>query len=203
LGRPDEAVAILGQASELAKTVPDYATQVEAGGELGRCYLCQGKLEEALSALQTSQQVCDEHRAGWGTSTPLRNGLAEAYLVAAEQGTRLRPSAGGAWLGRARRACREALKQGKAFRPGLPEAMRLRGTYEWLRGKPAAADKWWRRGLALAEEMGQPYDSGLIHLEMGKRLGERAHLERAEALLSEVGAAWDLARARELLAAGG
>ena len=30
-------------------------------------------------------------------------------------------------------------------------------------------------------------------------LGERAHLEKAEAIFAEIGAEWDLARARELL----
>ena len=28
------------------------------------------------------------------------------------------------------------------FRPLLPEAIRLKGTYEWLRRRPAAAEKW-------------------------------------------------------------
>ena len=36
--------------------------------------------------------------------------------------------------------------------------------------------------------------------EMGRRLGERAHLERAGAIFAEIGAEWDLARAREALA---
>ena len=78
----------------------------------------------------------------------------------------------------------------------------LQGRYEWLRGKPAAAQKWWRRSLALAEEMGQRYALGMTHLEMGQRLGERAHLERAEAIFAEIGAEWDLARAREALGIG-
>ena len=43
------------------------------------------------------------------------------------------------------------------------------------------------------------YDLGLAHLEMGLRLHDRAHLERAEAILAEIGAAWDAARAREAL----
>jgi len=87
----------------------------------------------------------------------------------------------------------------RAFRPGLPEAMCLQGTYEWLRGKPAAAPKWWQRSLLLAEEMGQRYGIGMTHLEMGRRLGERAHSERAEAILAETGAEWDLAQAREAI----
>ena len=43
------------------------------------------------------------------------------------------------------------------------------------------------------------YDLGTTYLEMGRRLGDRTHLERAEAILAEIGAAWDLARAREAL----
>ena len=34
------------------------------------------------------------------------------------------------------------------------------------------------------------------------RLGDRAHLERAEAILAEIGAEWDLARAWETLEGG-
>ena len=77
----------------------------------------------------------------------------------------------------------------------------LRGRYEWLRGKRSTAQKWWRRSLALAEELGQPYDLGMTHLEMGQRLGERAHLERAEAILAEIGAEWDLSQAQQAVAA--
>jgi len=76
----------------------------------------------------------------------------------------------------------------------------LRGTYEWLRDKPKAARKWWQRSLDLADAMEQCYDLGLTHLEIGQRLGDRAHLERAEAILGEFGAEWELARARYLLA---
>jgi hypothetical protein len=51
--------------------------------------------------------------------------------------------------------------------------------------------------------MGQPYDLGTTHLEMGERLGERAHLEHAEAILAGIGAERDLARAQALLARWG
>jgi hypothetical protein len=47
--------------------------------------------------------------------------------------------------------------------------------------------------------MGQRYDLAVTHLEMGQRLGERTHLECAEATLAEIGAERDLARAQEAL----
>jgi hypothetical protein len=39
--------------------------------------------------------------------------------------------------------------------------------------------------LALAEEMGMRYDLGMTYLEMGQRLKERAHLEKAETIFDE------------------
>jgi tetratricopeptide (TPR) repeat protein len=194
LGRLDEAVTVLREAVELTKAIPDQVTHLVAGGELGRYYLRQDQLEQALSTLHATQQAYVEHRAGWTAVTPLRNGLAEAYLLAAEQSDKTEKAD---WLKKAKLACRAALKQGKAARGGLPEAMMLQGRYEWLMGKPAAAQKWWGRSLALAEERGQRYDLGLTYLEMGQRLGERAHLERARAIFTKVGAEWDLARVRE------
>ena len=104
-----------------------------------------------------------------------------------------------AWLKKARQACKVALKQGKVYPPGLPEALMLRGRYDWLRGKHKAAEKWWQHSLALAENMGVRYDLGRTLLEIGERLGERAYIERAEAIFTKCGAQWDLAKAQEAL----
>jgi hypothetical protein len=81
----------------------------------------------------------------------------------------------------------------------MPEALRLQGTCEWLRGKKGTAQKWWEQSLTMAQEQGQRYDEGVTLLEMGSRLEDRGDLERAVAILSEIGAEWDLARAREAL----
>jgi tetratricopeptide (TPR) repeat protein len=195
LGQFPEATVALQEAIELAKAIPDHAFRISAIADLGRCYLRQGDLEGGLAMLQESHEFYAPYLGG-DSYASLRNGLAEAYLLAAERGDKTERAD---WLKRARRACKDALRQGKAFRPGLPEAMRLQGTYDCLIGKPAAAQKWWQRSLALAEEMGQRYDLGVTHLEMGQRLGERAHLEHAEAILAEIGAEWDLTRVREAM----
>jgi hypothetical protein len=39
----------------------------------------------------------------------------------------------------------------------------------------------------------------MIHLEMGQRLGDRTHLEKAERVFAEIGAELDLARTKKLL----
>jgi hypothetical protein len=103
------------------------------------------------------------------------------------------------WMGRARIACKKALKQGKVYRFGLPEAMRLKGTYEWLSGRSVTAKKWWQHSLSLGEELGMRPDLAITYLEMGSRLKDRAYLERAAAIFAEIGGEWDLAQAQKLL----
>ncbi len=79
----------------------------------------------------------------------------------------------------------------------------MQGTYEWLRGHPDRAQKWWRKSLDLAIKLGARYEGALTCLEIGRRLGDRAELELAEAEFSEMGAAFDLAEVRRLLDDGG
>jgi len=190
-GRLKEAVSSLRKAIELSEAIPDYNTRVYAGGELGRCYLRQENLEAALKTLIEAEHFYDEHNVKGHFLSPVRNGLAEAHLLAAERshGTERRN-----WLKKSKGCCRDALKQGKAFRPGLIEAMRLKGTYEWLAEKPTSAQKWWQRSSAAAEAGGMRYESGKTHLEMATRLKECAHLEKAKAIFAEIGIEYDLAQ---------
>jgi class 3 adenylate cyclase/tetratricopeptide (TPR) repeat protein len=195
LGKLADSIASLNTAMELLKSVPEYFTYVDCGGELGQCYLRLGDITRALSVFEECRLLRKEHNLLRSpTCTRFINGLAEAYLLLAEQGG---ASGKAEWLKKAGDACTEALKQGKAYLPGIPEAMMLRGRYEWLRGRPAAAEKWWRQSLELAERTGVRYDLARTHLEIGRRTGEPRQTERAEILLAEMGAEWDLTRIRE------
>ena len=75
----------------------------------------------------------------------------------------------------------------------------LRGIYQWTSGKQSSAEKWWKRSLRLAEDMGARYHLAMTHLEMGKRFSDRVHLKQAEEILAETGADWDLEQAWRLL----
>ena len=164
---------------------------------MGQCYLRLGDVDQALSVFGECQRLSVEYNLMKSpVLTRFRNGLAEAYLLAVEHSDNTE-SAG--WLKKAGKACKVALKKGKVYLPGLPEAMMLRGRYEWLRGKHKAAENWWRRSLALAEKMGVRYDLGRTLLELGQSIGERGHVERAETIFAEIGAQWDLAKAQEAL----
>jgi hypothetical protein len=74
-------------------------------------------------------------------------------------------------------------------------AARSQGTYEWLRGRPRNAEKWWQKSLDHAEKLGARYEGALTDLEMGRRLGDRDALERAAAAFAAMGAEHELAQA--------
>ena len=102
-------------------------------------------------------------------------------------------------LKEARKACRAAIKQAKRDTTAYVPACRTQGTYEWLRGRPRKAEKWWRKSLDHAGKLGARYEGTLTMLEMGRRLGDREQLGQAEVAFAEMGAQFYLARARELL----
>jgi class 3 adenylate cyclase/tetratricopeptide (TPR) repeat protein len=198
LGQIDAAVYSLRKAMELAATASNYLVYVDSGGDLGQCYLRLGQLEEAFSVFEDCERRTAEHNLmNSPVTTRYRNGLAEACLIAA--GERAADERNG-WLKKADRACSQALKQGKVYPPGMPEAMMHRGRYEWLKGKRTAAEKWWRRSLSLAEEMNVRFELGRTHLEMGRQLEDVAHLEAAVSIFTEIDSQWELAKAREKLA---
>ena len=192
----EETINHLQRTVELFKVIPDYLHLSWALADLGQCYLHQGKLPQALEVLEEAHSFITKHGLRGYSVTEARNGLAGAYLAVAEQAPGTERAK---WLKKAAHACRVALRQGKIDRSGLPEATRLQGRYEWLRGKYKAAQQWWQRSLAIAEESGMHYELGMTHLEMGDRLNDRTHLEQAETILAEIGAKWDLRRAKDAL----
>lgn len=73
------------------------------------------------------------------------------------------------------------------------------GRYEWLSGKAGAAQKSWAQALDRAIDSGMRYEEGMIHLEIGRRTGDRDELLQAESILEKIGAKFDLAAARKAL----
>ena len=196
LGRLEHARRALERAVELADAVPDDLNRVEARGDLGKCLLRQGKWEAALAELEEARRLAGEHHVQPHNAAPVWAGLVEAYVQAAEHTAGSERSQ---WLQKASLASESALKNARRSRPALAEAMRWRGTYEWLRGNRKSAQKWWQRSAALAAQLGMRYDLAISLLEMGKRLHQRIDLEQAEVILFEIDAEWDLACAKEAL----
>jgi tetratricopeptide (TPR) repeat protein len=196
LGQIDEAISDLARAIEVSEEVLDYHTQTAASGWIGRCHVAKGDLDQALTRLETGQQVLSAHGVIIEIAI-LGNGFSKAYLAAAEGSTGKDREE---WLKKAKRSCRDSLKAAKRYRPPLFDAQMFQGRYEWLRGSSSAAEKWWGKALQESKQTNDRYAEGVIHFEIGLHLGDRDHLLRAESILAEIGAEFDLAKTREALA---
>ncbi len=167
-----------------------------AAGRLAHCLVRQGRLEEARAVVAEMRQLMDDHGLRSYFCRSVRTAEATLCLLALEQAG---PDERRAALEQAKTACRNLLKHGKGDRGAFVPGYRMQGTYEWLRGRERKARTWWQKSLDLAPELGSRYEEALTRLEIGRRLGDRAELERAEAMFAEMGAALDLAEARRLL----
>jgi tetratricopeptide (TPR) repeat protein len=193
LGQLDQAILDLEHAIEIAQQVPDFHTQVAASGWLGRCLVAKGELAEAITRLEASQGILLNQGIVMEIAI-LGNGLSEAYLAATERSPGEEKQE---WLKKAKRSCRDSLRAAKRYRPPLIDAQMLQGRYEWLRGKTTTAEKWWGRALAESQRMRDRYAEGMVNLEIGRRSGDRKHLQQAVSILEEIGSEFDLAAARE------
>jgi tetratricopeptide (TPR) repeat protein len=197
VGKFDKAAANLKEAVNLAERVPNHWYRVTAGSFLGDCYLRRGDIAQALAVLEQNRDYAVQH----GIKGPVtyQNALAETYLL---MGERTSGSDRLIWLGKARSACRAALRTGKRYVPRLlPDALRVQGLYSYISGNQPKARTLWQKGITMAEKGGMRFEAGLTHLEVGRRLKDRAHLEQAAAVFAEIGAEFNLSEAQNLLEA--
>ena len=174
----------------------DFRIGAKVAGRLAACLLAQGKLEEAQALLEEHREHLRKNGIRGGLPSSVIMNCAASALMTAE---RSEGAGRDARLKEARKACRAAFKQAKCDRTAFVPACRTQGTFEWLRGKPRRAEKWWRNSLAHADKLGARYEGALTMLEMGRRLGDRKQLGQAEAAFAEMGAQFRLAQTRELL----
>ena len=196
MGDLEQALRLSEESLKLFDSIPDYADKAGALSDIGMCHLEQGRPERALEIMEEAQQlIADRGLRGLSLDqNPIA--LAECRLRIAELEDGSERSRE---LTKARSASRAALKYSRTTRSGVPGATRVNGTRMWLDGHHAAARKWWQRSLLAAEQSGERHDLGLTELEMGRRLNEPERLERAAAILYEVGAEFDFSKAQVAL----
>jgi class 3 adenylate cyclase/tetratricopeptide (TPR) repeat protein len=196
-GLANEAIVSHQRVIEIAEDLPDWATLAGAGGWMGRSYLALGKVDRALDIMELTQEIFFAKSSGNLLGyVYLGNGLALAYLTKAEE---TEGKVNKAWLKKAKDVCRQTLKGARQNRMALPDAQRFQGSYLWLSGKPKKAQKWWARALSRAEDTGMRYEEAMIHMEIGRHLGDHEHLQYAVSVLEDIGAEFALTAAREAL----
>ena len=123
-------------------------------------------------------------------------GPAEVYLAGweAERGNQELKAA-------AARVVKALNSFGSTFRIGRPYAWLYLGMYHWLAGKRRKALRAWDKALTIANELEMPYEKARIQFEVGRLYDHDPAtcanlLRRAHDGFEEMGAAYDVARAR-------
>jgi hypothetical protein len=148
------------------------------------CRRRQGRTEESRAHLEECRRLIDE-RGFRGFSVVLAPMVwAQLHLDLAERASGAERAEA---LRDARWGCRATASSARIAIQAAPAALRLRGTYEWLRGNAGRARRAWRRSAEQADALGARYDLALTELEAGRWLQDGARIARAEAILEEIG----------------
>ncbi len=183
---PEVAIESYRRAYELAAKVPDYIGQVDALVMIGHNYLLMDQVELALASLNEAEHLSRAHNVFGGRfESRICISFACAYLMGVEMA---REGEQKPYLEKAIRACKEARRRVRSYRPYAAEAFRLQGSCDWLRGRTQQARQWWDKSLDMASEIGQPYEQAMTYWEIGLRLEDSTHLAKAKMLLNEIGA---------------
>ena len=205
LGKLDQAVHRLEQALPLVVTISDSLTQMTVHGVLATAYLHQGRLQEAGQAASSAARILKTlPTASVYSAFEAYMGVAEVRLAQWEgqlnSASSLRPDEAARRLQmEARWACQAFQQYARAHPFSRPRAWLYQGLTHWLAGERAQAQRGWRKSLALARQMAMPYEEGRAQYEIGRHAqGEerRLHLTRAAEIFKQLGAVYDLERAR-------
>lgn len=201
----DKAEVVNAAAEQLQTLYSDQARIVDEPlkislyGALAMAHLRAGRLAEAQqSAAQADQLIA--------RSTPNSYHALLGYSSVAEVAITLweaeragpNPPARSAHQAAAQRAVKALHRFAGTFPIGWPRAWLWQGRYEWLAGKPAAAQQAWRKCLSSAEKLMMPYAAALAHVALGRHAAtdeaeRQQHLHRAQAVFTQLGASHDLA----------
>lgn len=104
---------------------------------------------------------------------------------------------------RAKRSITMFYQFSRFFKIGQPYKFLWVGSYEWQMGNQAKALSLWTKGLQAAERLAMPYEQGLLHYEMARRLEpgnpqRDQHIQGAEEIFSRLGTTYNLSRVQEL-----
>ncbi|HEV2258569.1 MAG TPA: AAA family ATPase [Streptosporangiaceae bacterium] len=182
-GRLAEAAALLAQAADMLRAVPDHFTLTIVSAWQALCELYQGHVQAAVAVLEEAERAAAELGLRGFPVTDLRQTRLEIAVYLAE---RAGPDERARALASARQASRAALSQGRADTYLLARTYRLCGSYEWLRGREQRARRWWQQAVEHAERTQTWYSAAAAHTEIGIRTGDREHLERGARMFAEM-----------------
>jgi class 3 adenylate cyclase/tetratricopeptide (TPR) repeat protein len=195
LGQTEDTLGAIETGFSLITQGSDPKFEMFLSARLVQAYLQLGETSKADQALERGKRVADE------PSSTLVSAAASAALASA---------AIELWEARGHppnehkslaKFIRRLHKTSRGDWRPVAQALlwRLRGWEAWLSGKPATAQRVWRKSLTVAERLKIPYEIGLSHYVLGKYgntvKDRQLHLQKAAKIFEKLGAVVDLERA--------
>lgn len=200
LGQTEEAIQALLEAKTYLVGNLDDASDTTVTGLLARAYWQAGEraksreaIERGVAIIEKSSLTTFSAQIGFEHITNTMLDMAEEQQA---QGQPMDPQL--------LKAVKRILPASKRFARAFPihhaSVYRSEGNYLWLTGNHKAAQTSWQKSLELARRHRLPYAEGMAHLEMARHAqGEQRQpsLEQARAVLTKIGALYDLNRLPE------
>jgi len=187
-GDSRHAVKYFQDACVYLEAIPDFAFLAITLAGWGLCLMHEGQIERAFVLLARCRVLVSKYHISGLFAAEKTMNAAAAYLYGAEHALsrNLRQEA----LQLAKRECKNAMRQARKTKDeGAAEALRLNGIYAWLTGDANKAEKLWRQGIAVGEKIRTKYVLARLHDELGSRMCIPDHVEMANTLYVESGAA--------------
>lgn len=167
------------------EAVPDYRNLASSLCEAGRCEFHLGHVDEGLALVRRGAALVEQHQLrGFTTTEPIMT-AAGVLLAAAEASSGERRAE---LMSEARNACKAATRHAKRTRDyGAAEAIRLSAVLAFQEGRRAKAESLWHEAADVAMRHGANPVLAQVHLDLGRRLGRRDHIDRAHELYAEIG----------------
>lgn len=204
VGKAADALPMLEEALRILEETPNLASSIEVNGQIALAYLRLGQEEKALAHAEKVLTLSDKLSPTVYSMDIGFSGVADVYFELWEKVRQ--DAARNAESERFTQLAEKAIKLLRAFEKvfpiGQPVTPLYQGWYEWLTGKPEAAIKSLRRGLAAALKFNMPYEEGLIRLKLASYAQEnlevrKRNLGRAISIFETMGAVNELRLAQE------
>ena len=164
LNRPKEAETMLSQLESLLsqRAGRESTGDVSREGFLAQYFLHRGEYEKALKHANQTAEIIDRSSP---TSFVLLEGYAgmtETFLTLWERHDELGVGEKSVLWDAGKKACTAFQKYASVFPIIQPRNYLWQGMLKWLQGNPNRAEKYWRQGLELAQQLQMPYDTALL-----------------------------------------
>ncbi len=201
-GQWSEAMAYFEKGLPLTQAAGNSLAEWNTHVRIGLAQFHLNQLDQAQKSVEAAYAYARHAPHSSFANTTIYADLLTLLLNLQEQTPTTVPDA----PGKIKKLLKRYKQYARIFPFALPTYWRLRGKADWLNGHSPVAFKHWHKALSEAQRLDIPYEEGMAHSEIGRRLPNNdarrmAHLNQAIAIFSELEATVDRETAEVALAA--